>query len=98
MSNLEEVLESMPLVQLHYFMDEKIGLERSVLPKTTWPLKLQSEHTNLGVLTESLVLVTIVLVVCICMKMSPSQVAIVPYLMLYLQCFMGVSIQYMLNG
>lgn len=43
-------------------MDDKIGLQRNDLPKTTWPLKSQNKHSNTGLLTLSLEFVSIVLV------------------------------------
>lgn len=74
-------------------MDEKIGIERSDLPKTTWPLQLQSQHSNLGLLTQSLGLVTMVLAACICMKTEPIKVLVMSYLVLYLQCLTEGSTQ-----
>lgn len=41
-SDLEEVLECIPLVQLRYSMEEKLNLERGDLPKVTWPRKSES--------------------------------------------------------
>lgn len=58
LSDLKGLLESISIVQLHYFVDEKIGLERSDLTKNAWPLKLQSQHSNLDLLIQNLGLTT----------------------------------------